>query len=339
MPIPQTTPLLTSISEISNLSNGAHRALVGLLSFRHKETGRCCPRVATLSQRLGGVPYGTVRRWLRDLRRSGVVETSRHRGSNSYRIDLVKSCGKPPGSEHIHRPRVAIPERPKVDAQDRPKMDGLDSPKMDGLAGSILTEQTEKNRQRGTRAAADVKVAAVVGQSHKRKVAAAAAKIPSVESAETQKSNTPEPAKVTAAASKIVAELMPRHPEPGNGPRAVAEVAKLLSGEPKSLSRTMATLRRHHELWRGRWASYPPGRFIPQLWRWIADGDWQHPPAERKETHRETYQERSRREMKEYDEKLYRGYAERGMWKALRDYGGEELVEKWRAKIKAKKAR
>jgi DNA-binding transcriptional ArsR family regulator len=77
------TPLLVSILEIPNLSSGARRALTGLYSFRNKKTGSCCPRIATLCERLGA-PYGTVRRWLRELRVAGVVEMAKHRGSNAY---------------------------------------------------------------------------------------------------------------------------------------------------------------------------------------------------------------------------------------------------------------
>jgi hypothetical protein len=125
-------------------------------------------------------------------------------------------------------------------------------------------------------------------------------------------------------AQKLVRELMPKHPEPGNLQKAVAEVAKILAARPGEV-----------EAIRRSWAAYGPDRFIPQFWRWLHDGDWQFPPVERKGELRESWLQRRERERKEADEESYRSYAERGMWDALREYGGDALVEVWREKIKA----
>jgi hypothetical protein len=80
----QTTLSLPRILEIHNLSSGAGRALLGLLSFRNGATGQCNPKLGTLSKRLGGVACSTLRRWLHELRRAGIVEATKHRGASSY---------------------------------------------------------------------------------------------------------------------------------------------------------------------------------------------------------------------------------------------------------------
>lgn len=66
---------------------------------------------------------------------------------------------------------------------------------------------------------------------------------------------------------------MERHPMPGNLPRAVPAAAKLLARNVKP-----DTLRANHKLWCRLWGTYQPGRFIPQLWRWLEDGDWRSTP-------------------------------------------------------------
>ncbi len=71
----------------AKLSSGATKALLGLLSYRSHKTGQCNPKIEKLCERLGGASEATVRRWLRELRRAGMVETTKQRGrANSYRI-------------------------------------------------------------------------------------------------------------------------------------------------------------------------------------------------------------------------------------------------------------
>jgi DNA-binding transcriptional ArsR family regulator len=71
----------------AELSTGATKALLGLLSYRNRKTGQCNPRIEKLSKRLGGASDSTVRRWLRELRQAGILEATKQRGkANSYRI-------------------------------------------------------------------------------------------------------------------------------------------------------------------------------------------------------------------------------------------------------------
>lgn len=128
---------------------------------------------------------------------------------------------------------------------------------------------------------------------------------------------------------------MPLHPEPGNAPKAVAEVEKLLADAPGEFQATVDAIRAGHALWRARWAEYAAGRFIPMLPKWLHDGDWRVTPVERKGVKGETWLEKRDREKHEYDEKFYRELAEDEEWDVIRQYGGESAVEVWREKIKA----
>jgi hypothetical protein len=83
----------------ANVSPGAIKALLGLLSFRNQQTGQCNPRFETLRERLGGELRRTVYRWLHELQRAGLLEIEPHQGySNSYVIhkSVFHSVEKPP---------------------------------------------------------------------------------------------------------------------------------------------------------------------------------------------------------------------------------------------------
>lgn len=305
----EATPLLNSILEIHDLSSGAFRALLALLSFRNKSSGLCCPKIATLGERLG-VPRRTLCRWLAELRLAGVVGVTHRRGSNSYQINLSKNGGKSCGCEEPAMPEMAHLAMPKV-AHVR-------VPKVAHLEASILNEQTVLLTDREE---PPPPLSSEAGKTPVKK-AAAAAVLPLFD-------NQENPTLKTEAA-RLVAELMPQHPEPGNQPKAVAEVQKVLAAG----TATVETIRSSHAAWRVRWATYAAGRFVPQLWRWLHDGDWEHAPVERKPVRSETWVERRERERREYDERTYRTYAENEMWDVLREYGGDELVEEWREKVK-----
>jgi hypothetical protein len=177
-----------------------------------------------------------------------------------------------------------------------------------------LYEPYIKNHIKNHKAAAAVKVVEVA--------AAAAAPV----GGEQTQNPTPVP-----PAQKLMTELMAQHPEPGNLPKAVAAAEKLVSNQGAEI---VQTLRRSHALWCTHWETFPPGRFIPQLWRWIVDGDWENPPADRKGVKSENWLERRERERKESNENFYRDLAEEGAWDVIRQYGGELAVEEWREKIK-----
>jgi len=272
-----------------------------LSSFRNRRTGLCNPKRETLAQRLG-VSIRTVSRGIEQLRSAGFLRTQKLPGCNAYELTTPDQW-----------------QASKAAAECRDKSGSTAGTKLAGPPGQICPDQASASLYEpdGVQPEAAVAAAASVRAPG---VAAAAATVGGC--------NEPTPAE------QLVAELMPQHPEPGNAPRAIAAAGKILAARPEAAT----AIRQNHALWRERWATYGPGRFIPQLWRWIAEGDWEHPPAERKGAKSETWLERRERERKESDDAYYRMLAEHGMWDALREYMGPDAVEAWREKIKAEAA-
>jgi hypothetical protein len=141
---------------------------------------------------------------------------------------------------------------------------------------------------------------------------------------------------ITSEAEKLVNELLAYHPWKGNRPWAIRAIAKVLNQDPAAADQ----IRRSHVAMRPHWEieqSLSPGKFRPPLGQWIEEGNWKAEaaaPALRKDVERETWIDRRKREQKESDDESYRMYAELGMWDAIRQYGGDELVEVWREKVK-----
>jgi hypothetical protein len=78
---------------------------------------------------------------------------------------------------------------------------------------------------------------------------------------------------------QLAAELAERHPEPGLLGRVPGEIRDVLRAvAPAMRDQVIARIRASHQRWRYFWADHPT-RFKPQLWRWLRDGDWAHPPA------------------------------------------------------------
>ncbi len=298
-----------------------------LLSYRNRRSGLCNPKLATLAERLGKSIH-TIQRALYQLIRTKMVIVKRTLFGNRYiltspdqwlRDISATECDAKCGTSAYatdgmtHMPPVA-PVEPDLYEPYRNEPDA---------AADCLSTP-------GKIAAAKTAAAAAGGVSQKLLN-------PKTESGDFPQ-NFPKGKKPWGAAPEaeaLVAELMAMHPEPGNAPKAVVEAGKLLADAPETAPATIESLRASHAAWRARWAEYAPGRFIPQLWRWIAEGDWRNSPVDRKGAKSESWEERRKRESAEHDEQTYRRYAELGMWDILREYGGPQAVEVWRAKIEA----
>ena len=275
-----------------------------LISCRNRRTGLCNPRLATLAERLE-ISLRTIKRALAELCRAGMIIVHRTLVGNRYDVAPPALWQEATSSRDIGA-KCGPTMGPSVAPSER----------------SLLIEPDVINQSRGDAAAATCV---------STPVEAAAAVSTSCECTEPKTAIAPAPTE----AEKLVAELMPQHPEPGNARKAIAAAGKLLATRPEGIPATVEAVRRNHALWQARWAEYAPGRFIPQLWRWLHDGDWENPPVNRKAVKSESWVERREREYQESKEKSYRMYAENGMWEALREYGGDELVEVWRAKVEA----
>jgi hypothetical protein len=92
----------------------------------------------------------------------------------------------------------------------------------------------------------------------------------------------------------LARELSALHPQPGLARKAVGEVRKAMAR-----GWTAEAIRDRHTEWREYWATLPAGKFIPQLWRWFADGDFEACPVIRKPAVVESYVERMRRQFRE----------------------------------------
>lgn len=273
-----------------------------LIACRNRRTGFCSPRLATLAERLGA-SLRTIKRALAELVRTGMVIIHRCQVGNRYEIATPDRWG---GTTSV--------------ADCGAKSGPSEGPNLALRERHILIEPDVLQPEEEQRPAAAASVAMV-------RAAAAA-------STSCGCTATPTP----PAAEALAVDLMATHPEPGNLPRAIAAAAKLLATRPEGAMAILEAVRRNHALWRDRWATYAPGRFIPQLWRWIQEGDWENPPVERKGVQSESYLERRAREKREYDEQFYRGLAEEEAWDVIRQYGGEHAVEVWREKIKNEEA-
>ena len=325
------------------ISSHAKVLFAALIAHKNRKTGLCNPALNTLAERLGK-SLSTIRRALAQLVRAGMILVHRTLFGNRYDIatqdqwqttisvtECALKCERSAAftDERTQRSRVSAQEPDVLNHIGKePDADAAVLGTPGKQAAAAATTFVECKPEKPTPPAPGGSPGSVNENSAPGHMA------------ETEMADLPKnfpgnffPAGETAAA--VVAELMAVHPEPGNAPKAISEVEKLVASTPGEAAATLEALRTSHGLWRARWAGYAKDRFIPQLWRWVADGDWRNPPAERKGVKSETWVERRTREYTESQEKTYRNYAENEMWGALRECGGDELVEVWRAKVEA----
>jgi hypothetical protein len=286
---------VTSLSETRGLSSGAHRLLIGLLTYRNRETGRCDPAISTLCKRVGGVSKRTIFRWLAELRSKGILAVGSRSGTSSSYV--------------FHSGKLAVETcEPVPMGDDKSVMGGDDKVVMGGDDRSVTHEpplpymnQTVLNLQKGTDAADKLRSSM---DPPVKKAAAAAVPLfddePEAPPAPPQA--TPKTSRVTehesaqvrvqssdpvpALALAMVGELGKVHPQPGLLPRAVPEIERILRAGP-TIEAAGERIWNNHAAWREYWATLEAGRFIPQLWRWFRDGDWETPPVIRKPAKKE----------------------------------------------------
>jgi hypothetical protein len=125
-------------------------------------------------------------------------------------------------------------------------------------------------------------------------------------------------AMLRAQAEALVEELHAIHPQPGLPNKAIPEVEKILAAS-EDVAATMDRIRANHAGWRAHWEMFRPGQFIPQLWRWLRDGEWKRTVG--KPVKQETWYQRQDRLQREFD-------AEKDILQPLFD----AEMEEWRAK-------
>jgi DNA-binding transcriptional ArsR family regulator len=331
------------------ISSHAKVLFNALLACRNRRTKICNISLKKLVERLG-ISLSTIRRALNQLRRAGMVIVRRSLFGNRYEIATPDKWG-PTMSRHecaLTDGQCATltderTQRSRVSAQEPDVLE----PEEQGAALLLLSADREEATTTtpaagGAQPETPTPPAPVIAPAV-TPLLAQGGREPNNGVTEGSGSLNESPVVHKSAeeeAEKLVTELLPYHPWKGNRPWAVKAIAKVLDQDPGAADQ----IRRSHIAMRPHWEieqSLSPGKFRPPLGQWIEEGNWKAeaaPPAERKDIKRETWQEQRRREQKESDEQFYRMYAEREMWDALREYGGDELVEAWREKIKTEQA-
>lgn len=86
------------------------------------------------------------------------------------------------------------------------------------------------------------------------------------------------PSEVSARAEEIAEGLAKAHPVTGSFKAACQAVERALEKHGD----VGDELQESHRRFLIVWASYEKGRFVPQLWRWVEEGDWRFPPEKEK---------------------------------------------------------
>lgn len=263
------------------LSSGAKIALVGLLSFRNRQTGQCNPKLAKLAERIGTSPR-TARRWVRRLQNAGKVEAVRHRSASSYTV--------------LEEGISAVPKSLKVAALNA-KSGRASAATIGRESGPLsLYEPEELNLNapaplppsQMAAAAAAISPPAMVKTTPTPRHGEKSGAVP--EDSRKKTGRYPEDSPTSGPvvrenrttqdsvreAEEIAYELLRSHPQPGMVDKAVEIIAERMARGAASA----ASLRQSHAQWCKWWAVSPAGTFIPMLWRWVASNDWRTPPAD-----------------------------------------------------------
>jgi biotin operon repressor len=252
----------------SDLSSSSRLVLQALMWHRNHRTGQCNPRWATLARELG-VCRNTVWRALKELRAKGWVVS--HRGQRGCSFE-VRSKPEPLKSQN--QTSEANPEVPNWGC-GKSQNGTSDAP-------ASLYEPLELKQSAEPAAAdscSDVEAAASAASTP---AAHENATHPEVVLARPVSHPVNPPAGPSQDARDLHRELVAVHPQPGLPERALAEVQKALESSEDPLA-VVQSIRENHALWRAYWATLPRERFIPQLWRWLRDGEWRIPPIMRKD--------------------------------------------------------
>jgi len=274
--VPQSLILRKDVSPV------ALKVLLVLYSFCNRQTGKCNPKRATLAARLG-FSLSTLDRGMAQLRDLGVVRCGWNTGRGcSYEF--------PTPGEWKAAPRPVKPDEPassRVTNQlrhQRQSQAPLSIYEPDVFEPEVLSRAAATTGEsRETAAAAAAKDAA---HNTKHPEGVEPASVPArPASTQVEKLTTPvEPQARPVSqgscseAEALAWELLAEHPQPGLPLKAVAEIEKVLRRDPAAAE----VIRAHHPAWCEYWASLPAEKFVPMLWRWIAEGEWRIEPVVRK---------------------------------------------------------
>ena len=291
----------------------------GQIKFHYnRRTGQCNPGYALIGREVG-ISETSVFRAVRELRRAGLLVSTKHVRASSYvvtefpqPVESVENGGKPPFQTRQN------------DDSRHVKKTTLDTSKRRVSPAASIYEPIELNLEKGNHAAA-VKL-----EADKEPVEnAAAAPLPTVskKTKHEHRAAPPEPSEKTgqlqldleapdelrARAAALVEELHAQHPQPGLPEKAIDEAERILRAS-EDVDAIIELIRRNHPTWKAHWEMLRPGRFIPQLWRWFHDGEWKRMAG--KPVRHETFYEREERKWKENENSEYRRW--------VREYDAEQ---------------
>jgi len=266
----------------------------GVIStYRNRRTGACFPKRETLAERLG-VSVRTITRAVRQLQSAGFLKTRKLPLSNDYEL--------------------TTPDQWQAAGTDEERLDkNVQSAgtKMSSLPGQKCPKAADASLYEPDVIQPEGAAAAAPATESPLEAAAAAAPPPGVYTepeppAALPSVVTPEE-QIPALAAAMADELLKVHPQPGLGQRAAPEIARILR-QASDVQAVAERIWNHHEAWRGYWRTLEAGKFIPQLWRWFRDGDWERPPVIRRPAEKATLAERTIEYMNRRD-------AQRAAWR------------------------
>jgi len=251
---------------VNRLSKNTQTILSWLLWHRNSKTGQCNPRIETLAKECN-CSVATVNRALRQLRQAGIIETDRSYRASSYRIteeERWRRLPRPPKQLSLFAPEPR--QKPVLIHHSAVKND---ISFLTLFLAAILTELTKLSSEpKGAPAAAQE--ASGIPENRAPEPAVVAAPPPVEEQRPKHQHRTP-PAK--SQNEQLLRDLQKVHPMPGNSRRAAAELDAVLAG-----GTTEQEIRTSHAQWCRWWKAKP--RYVPQLWRWFNEGEWEMPPNE-----------------------------------------------------------
>jgi hypothetical protein len=257
------------------------REVLGRLYWhRNRVTGQCNPRHETLARMLG-CSESTIQRAIRMLRERMVIRATKGRRGNQYEIRPTEEWRKP-----LKRSCPVTCDEAPVKRQESPVLTEQEAVLLNKRVAAVPTVGSGGG---GSPAALPEKTKTPdpdpsrTPKRHKNPIP------PAKRPPNPKEPPNPEPSKEAAMhktgilcaeysekAGELVAELLPQHPIAGNPAGAVKAISKVLAE-----GSTPDSIRQSHSQFRKLWETFRPGRFIPQLARWINDNDWRYPPDDR----------------------------------------------------------
>ncbi|HEY1897582.1 MAG TPA: helix-turn-helix domain-containing protein [Terracidiphilus sp.] len=270
--------------EDGHLSTHAKLLLTLLDDYRNKVTGQCNPRVRRLAANLR-LGERTIYRALAELRKWQLVTIQRCRYVCQYIIAardqwLKLLCKKFSTAEEIPAPKVQetlVPDQEKAASgtDARPANQAGQSCQLgrSGAPVSLLTEPTYGTYLSTNGGAVPPRS---VHHAEEKQAPATPALVVDNSSGEDQAALFARPNRPLRSplSEPLWRDLVSAHPQPGKALSALEEIDKLLHENWTQATKLAKTLRTRHDQWREYWATLEKGAFIPQLWRWVKEGEW-----------------------------------------------------------------